>query len=303
MDNTSQDFGIFIDNIRSSRNMSKEDFVEGILSTRQFQRYLKGESSISIDKILKLIDKLELEFFTIYNLFLKSSSFEYNMINEIYYHIMSLEFKEAFEIIEKYEAHNFISLYEKKLFDIYSIITKHKLLRISRDMAINSFEESIDYDKVMKNGEITYIELTALLYLVQIVHDKSKQHSIMTKLFIILKSHKITDFDEKNSKMVFVYSVFSGLLGTIEKYDEVIYIAKKGINLCEIHKTMNSLSQLYYYCALAYKEKRMLEKSYTYIRKAFFTLELENNPLKYQAFIKLFESHYSMNFTEFKTWK
>ena len=133
MNNTSQEFGIFIDDIRNSRNISKEDFVENILSTRQFQRYLKGESSISIEKIIMLVDKLGLEFFSIYNRFLKSTNIEHKVVNKIYNHIMSLEFKDAYNIIQEYKDYNFKSLHYGKLFNLYNIITKHKLLRISKD--------------------------------------------------------------------------------------------------------------------------------------------------------------------------
>lgn len=302
MENASQEFGLFIDNIRSSRNISREDFVEGILSTRQFQRYIKGDSSISIEKILMLVDKLELEFFSTYNRFLKSSNKEHNMINELYNHITLMEFKESYDLILNYKDYNFTSTYYKKLFDLYVIITEHRLLRISRAMAIQYFEESIDYPTCMNNDVLNYIELTSLLYMAQIVTEKKKRKNIMNKLYRVLKDHKISDFGEKDAKMAVVYSVFSKLLGSQEKYNEVIFLTKKGINLCELHKTTNSLAHLYYYCSLGYRGLNNLEEALKYVRKTFFTLEIENNTKKYEAFVKIFESHYKMNFSEYKTW-
>ena len=43
MNNILNDFGLFIDNLRKSRNMSREDFINGIISIRQYQRYVNGE--------------------------------------------------------------------------------------------------------------------------------------------------------------------------------------------------------------------------------------------------------------------
>ena len=94
MNNTSQEFGLFIDNIRNSRNMSREDFVEGILSTRQFQRYLKGESSITNDKIFQLVDKLEMNILNVYKLFINRENTEYKLVHNIYNLIISFNFKD-----------------------------------------------------------------------------------------------------------------------------------------------------------------------------------------------------------------
>ncbi len=215
---------------------------------------------------------------------------------------MSLEFKEAYEIIKEYANYNFTSLYYKKIFDLYDIITKQKLLRISAEMAISYFEKSIEYSRCMSNDELNYIELTALLYIAQIVKDDKKKQSIMLKLFDIIKSNNISDFNEKDSKIIMIYSAFSKLLGTQKEYDKVIYITKKGINLCKQNKTTYSLAHLYYYCALAYKGQGKQKEALIYARKTFFTLELEDAKLRYDAFIKLFESHFNLSFSKFKTW-
>jgi len=302
MDNTSQEFGLFIDNIRRSRNMSREDFVDGIISTRQFQRYLKGESSISIKKIVMLIDKLELEFFAIYNCFTKSTNNEYNIINNIYTHIMQLEYKEAYIIITKYKDYDFSSLYYQKIFNLYNILINHKLLRISDEMAINHIEKNIDYSNVMKTKELNFVELTALLYISQIVKDESKCKNIITKLYDVIKYNKISNFNETKLKMITIYSSFSKLLGIQKEYKKVIFITKKGIGLCEESKTTTSLAHLYYYCSLAYLGQNNEEKALDYARKTFFTLEIENVESRYKVFIKRFEEHFNIKFKDFKTW-
>ena len=97
-------------------------------------------------------------------------------------------------------------------------------------MAISYFEKSIEYSKCINNDELNYIELTTLIYIAQIVKDDKKKQSIMLKLFDIIKSNNISDFNEKDSKIIMIYSAFSKLLGTQKEYDKVIYITKKGIN-------------------------------------------------------------------------
>jgi len=302
MNNTSQEFGLFIDNIRSSRNMSREDFVDGIMSTRQFRRFLKGESSITIEKIVMLINRLELEFFTLYNQFLRSSNVEYNIITSIYNHIMLLQYKEAYNIISKHNDYPFTSPYYKKVFKLYEIITNHKLLRISNEMVLNSLENNIDYSKTMNNNQLNFIELTALIYISQIIDNSTKRKSIMIKLYDIIKNDNILDINEKDNRIITIYASFSKLLGIQHEYEKVIFVAKKGIQLCEKYKTTTSLAHLYYYCALGYLEQKKKEKALYYAKKTFFTLEIENANLRYKAFEDSFEKHFNIKFDEFKTW-
>lgn len=302
MENTSREFGLFIDNIRSTRNMSREDFVEGILSTRQFQRYIKGDSSISIETILMLIDRLELDFFTTYNRFLNSSNREHTITKELFNYIISVEYKKAYDLIQEYKDYKFASLYYKKLFDTYVVMIDHKLLRISTNMAMKYMEKSINYPGCMEQNELNYIELITLLYMAQIVSSEVNINDITLKVFEILKYHKISDFGKNDARMASLYSAFSKLLGSQDKFAEVILLTKKGIELCKLHKTTNSLAHLYYYCALGYLGQENTEEALKCVKKAFFTLEIENQPLKYDAFIKIFESHFNMKFANFKTW-
>ncbi len=302
MNNTSQEFGLFIDNIRSSRNMSREDFVDGIMSTRQFQRYLKGESSISIEKIIMLIDRLELEFFTLYNQFLKSTNEEYNIIYKIYNQIILFQYKDAYDTIENHKNYVFSSPYYGKLFKLYQIITNHKLLRISNEMAITKMEKHINYSEIITINQLNFIELTALIYLSQILDNVSKRKIIMVKLYNVIRDNKISDMNENDNRMITIYASFSKLLGIQHEFEKVVFIAKKGIELCEKYKTTISLADLYYYCALGYLEQGQKEKALSYAKKTFFTLEIENADLRYKAFKDSFEKHFNIKFDDFKTW-
>ena len=45
------DFAQFIDELRESRNISREKLVDGIISQRQYYRFLNGDSSLKNDII------------------------------------------------------------------------------------------------------------------------------------------------------------------------------------------------------------------------------------------------------------
>ena len=302
MQNTSQDFGLFIDKIRISRKIRQDDFVDGILSTRQYLRFLKGESAISNEKVFNLVDKLELEFFSVYNRYLKSSDIEHTITIELYNLIISLEFKKAFELVNEYKDYKFKTMYYMKLFDLYSTLIKQKLKRISNSMAISIFEKSIGYPKALNNDTLNFIELTTLLYITQITKDQNKLKIISSKLFSVLRQNELSDFDKKDRRLAIVYSTLSKTFGFQEEYDKAIFLADKGIKICEYHRTFLSLPHLYYYSALAYLGLNKDELALSFVRKTFFTLEIENNPNKYASFVSLFELQFKMNFEKFKTW-
>ena len=134
MKTTSQEFGLFIDNLRNSRNMSREDFVEGIVSTRQYHRYLKGETSITNNKIILLVDKLEMNFLNVYKLFIYGENTEYKLVSNIYSLILSFNYVEANKLINQLEKKEFTSKYNKSFYSFCKITVAYNLKRISKSM-------------------------------------------------------------------------------------------------------------------------------------------------------------------------
>ena len=121
MKDTSQDFGLFIDNLRVSRKISRENFVDGILSTRQYQRYLKGETSITNANLFQLINKLEMSILTIYSLFANTENSEFNYVSKIYNHLANMNYKMSDKLIKSFDVSTLTTKYNQSFFTLTAV--------------------------------------------------------------------------------------------------------------------------------------------------------------------------------------
>ena len=57
----SKELCIFLEHLRSSRNLSQEQFTDQVVSLRQYRRYLSGESEIPFQVIQQLAEKISVK--------------------------------------------------------------------------------------------------------------------------------------------------------------------------------------------------------------------------------------------------
>ena len=298
MRNTSQEFGLFIDNLRSSRNVSREDFVDGILSTRQFQRYLKGESSITNDKLFLLVDKLEMNFLHVYKQFISRENNETKFVNKIYNLIIKSEFKNAYDLIKQSENKIFSSNYNKSFLVFCKITTLYNLKRISKHMAMNQYKELINYPSCLEFESINFIELVTMLSLSLYQLQNENDNRIAHFLYKVLQEEKILLEDKISSNLPSLIAATCQSLGLLEEYEKVLSLTQQGIDICINNQTLNSLHHLYYYKALALLRTDRKQKALCTVKKVFMVLDLLDSPEKFLIFEKLLKKQFEITVEE-----
>jgi len=298
LNNTSQEFGIFIDNIRSSRNMSRDDFVDGILSKRQFSRYLKGDSTITNDKIFHLIDKLEMSIFDVYKSFFNKTDHEHKLIETIYNHVLKSNFKEAYKIITNIEKEYLSSKYNLSFFQYCKITTYYNLKRISKTMAMDQYIKLIDYPKCLDYDDINFIELITLLSLSSYQLNEKSDKKIAYFLYDILKKNMIETDTEMNNKFPSLIVTTCQTLGTLGEYKKVLVVSQKGIDICLKSQILNSLPHLFYYKALSLLHLNKMGEALVEVKKVFMLLEIQNDTNTISTFEKLLQSHFRISLEE-----
>ena len=95
METLINNYGRLIDKIRKDRNKSRQELCEDIMSVRNFQRFANGEVSVSHDKIIQLIDRLNLDYFTFNQMYKSTLEDEYNKIRKAFNLAVNWQFDEA----------------------------------------------------------------------------------------------------------------------------------------------------------------------------------------------------------------
>jgi len=284
----SREIALFIDKLRSFRNISQEDFLFDIISMRQYRRYMNGDSTLSyviLDKLAKrlgftaeyIIMELETE-----------KAKQTKSVYDLYNYVVSNNLekaKELFLIIDERHliSENDILLFKhsKHMFDYF--------IKISSELVtINRSKELIDFDNLLKKKALTTSELLVLVSFFNLESFKEIDQ-IAEKIALYLQNN-ITIVSGHNIRvLVLVLKELSRYFSIIENYERMLYYAEEGIRYSKLMKSYYLLETLYYFSAAAYHKLNQVNHRDESIFKCLSLLNMEGIQEKIDKYKKLFE--------------
>ena len=105
----SMELSNYLEKIRLGRNLSQENFVSGVVSIRQYQRYKNGDSVIPYEKINQFAEKFGITTKKLLAEFEKEKNMQYAKINSFYNAVANNNYKVANEIKEDLEKELILS--------------------------------------------------------------------------------------------------------------------------------------------------------------------------------------------------
>ena len=115
-------FSNYLEKLRISRNISRNDFVSGILSERQYRRYLKGESTMPNDKVHLLVTKLGLDLADFYMSYLDDKESHLQVIKNLFNLIRTGKLAEANTLISTINYNELSTSYQKQFYTFCSYV-------------------------------------------------------------------------------------------------------------------------------------------------------------------------------------
>lgn len=286
--NNLSDFGSFIDNLRKARNMSREDFIEGTISLRQYQRYVNGETSLNNDKLFKLIDKLELDFLGTFRLYLNKKETETHNLYDVYGAITFNDLVKAEDLLQKIDKDSLQNAYNKLFYDLCTLLILRRTKKMPNDLIMTKLIALINYPNCLNNEVITFIELVAYIELGK-YSSKNNKKNITNFLYSKIKEKNIISNALPISFLPSIYSTVSSALGELDEYEKSLYIAEKGITYCFKHDNLNSLVNLFAYKSLSLFYLDRKDEALAAAEKMLALLFVEDKPNKSKQFVALFE--------------
>lgn len=297
MEKTARNFGRFLDEMRSSRNISRENFTDEIISIRQYQRYISGETSINNEKLFKLIDRLNMDLQSVYRQFIKMEDEELSLIKQMYSFIKRDEYLNAEKILNSLNKENIMSQYNRNYYTFCEILIQQNLKKISKDMAISSLKKLANYPLVLEQSTLSFVELITLLDLSYFLISKENDKKIAEYLFNILKGNDISS-SIPDLYLPSIYAHVAKNLGSLKEYEKTILIADKGIQICRNLETFNSLAHIYSFKAIALDMLNRRDEAIIEIKNLFKILDIENKPQKTKAFETYVQKQFNLKITD-----
>ncbi len=264
------DFAKFIDEIRESRKMSREELVDGILSIRQYFRFIKGESSLKNQTISELLERLEIADVVSYEYFKRRNDDNFVKLKEIYQYVFKNDLKTANKMISDFDESTLELSSNKKFFSFIKEYLGQQQELWSYETAVQRVLDLIEYPDVLDKQVHSFVEKTALVYATNYLL-KQKDFRISTYYYNLVKKEIDTKTHDEEYRIAFRVMAAKSL-GYIQEFNKALYILKdteqqffKGIEFMP-------MITLYYYKALVERDmyddetyKRSLRKMYCLI--------------------------------------
>ncbi|AIO19546.1 hypothetical protein KQ51_01670 [Candidatus Izimaplasma bacterium HR1] len=284
MSENTRDFGLFIDGLRLDRNISREDLIDGIISLSQYKRYLRGATSIPNSVLLLLADRLKLSISSLHHVFETKQNKQLQKLTNIYTLIRQLRYQDAYNKAVILRDDVFISTYNKSFFDFCFVCIQHNLQMVSDIHALELYSIMVDYPNCVKNETYNWIEINILMEIVK-VSSIMDNYEPSIHMYQIITSSQFKYISSGDSLFIpTVLSTLAPILGRQQKFEEVVNIAKEGIEYCKKYQTSGALATLYLTKSFALKDLSRLDEAKESGKKALMQVYIEDNPAKFSQF-------------------
>ncbi|MBU1143206.1 MAG: hypothetical protein KKH92_06095 [Firmicutes bacterium] len=290
----SREIALFIDKLRSFRNIAQEDFLHDIISMRQYRRYMNGDSTLSYLVLDKLAKKLGFNAeFVIMELETEKMK-QTQSVNNFYNSIVGNDVDKSKELVLKIDERHLIEGNNLLLFQHSKNIFDYKLGNTSEYVTINRTKKLIDLDQLIKKKALSTSEL---LILISFFHFKSfKEINVIAEKLASYIDNHVTIVSGHNIRVLaLVLEELSRYFSINEDYENMLYYALEGIKYSTSMRSYYLLDTLYYFAAAASHELNQIDKRNDYLFKCLSLLYMEGNSERISKYKYLFKNRFDVD--------
>ena len=178
MFNHSKDLALFLEQMRTSRGISQENFTEGIISNRQYQRYISGSSAMPFHLLDDFAERLNVKRDFLLLEFDSYAIKETNNIIDLFNAVNSDDFETANKIDKEITPKYILDPSNHKLYTYSKLLQNLKTNKISRQSYITTSKELIDYAGIVNKSAFTMIETLLLSNMLDFLEENEQKKHI-----------------------------------------------------------------------------------------------------------------------------
>jgi transcriptional regulator with XRE-family HTH domain len=287
-----QNMGKIIDEIRQERKLTREDLCEEIMSVRNYQRFINEEVNLSNDKLSKLIDRLNLDYFTLREIYAHRSEDIYSQLHSIYQLMQGNSDQIAYDALQKVNTKNIDSNYVQLFYNYLKIDLERQLQIVPLDESIKKLEELIDYPEIMDFEVLNFIELNVLAIL-NTYYTKKEDDTIANFLYKFLTDTNLNKKGLMPSFLPSLYSTTAQSFGSFLQYDKALEVSNKGIEECIKLQMFNGLYHLLYFKSLSELKLGKKEESLITQKRLYALLYALDEEDKKREYLQIFDTAFN----------
>lgn len=286
---------IYIERLRIARHISQEVFLHDVVSTRQYRRYLNGESEIPFNVIHSLTSKLGLKTDTLFREFEAAKIDESTKMNQLYNFAVNYDHDSFSELAKKFSIEHIIEPFNVLLYKHSILLNKYYSRKISTDQVRQMTIDLIKYPSVLDQGVLNTIELLIITFLIDVL-PLEDQNKIIQKITLYLNDSKIIISGGNEKVLTLILARLAKHSGILESYRQVIKFCNLAIKRNKSLLSFYLMEYLYYYKSLAFYRLGEIDKFEESLTKCFNILEFEANEPKIKKFEDLINDDFNIDF-------
>ena len=249
--NYSKNFALYFDHLRFEKGITQEQFVEGIISVRQYRRYLNGLSYMSHDIITKFSERLGYRPQHMILEFEREKIQETKLINQYYNLVADRAFDEAYALKKNIKIDDIDDIYNRLYYRHATHHLDYHSGKIDADKLLKLTFELIDYPHILDRNSLSSVEMVILSSLISIPSFKDSE-KVAERLISFADNPNNIYSGQSETMNVLVLFHIAEYYGKTKRYSDVISVCDRAISYS---KTINSyylLDYLYYMMSLSY---------------------------------------------------
>src|SRR5690554_2041846 len=167
--------------MRVSRGISQEDFTEGIISNRQYQRYVNGSSPMPFHLLDNFAERLNIKKDYLLLEFDSYGIKETTNVVDFLNAVNSDDFEKAKKIQKEIDPKYILDSTNLKFYEFAKLLQVYKERKSSKENHSFKLKELIGYPKVLSNSAMTLFETVILSNLLDFVSEQ-EQTKILDKI-------------------------------------------------------------------------------------------------------------------------
>ena len=294
----SQELSNFLEKIRYGRKITQEDFVDGIVSLRQYQRYRKGECEIPYEKIDEFAFKLGIPTKKLMHLFEEEKNRQSLLIDLFYNAVVTREQDKIKRYQDELKKEVIIDP-EKKLY--YQHALSYEDLYKEKISKIQFFERNIalvNYPDLLKRAYFTNVEVLILSSLLDFANLSKKDLLLQRLADLFANSDSIIGTGDETIETLILMRLAKSY-GIKRDFASVIHFADLAIERALDYKRFYLLDHLYYYKAIACFRLNDIAEFEEALFHCYNVLHLANLPQKLKHYERLIEKDFEIDFDVF----
>lgn len=294
----SKELSTYLERLRSARGISQYNFIEDVVSIRQYRRYLRGESDIPFQVVNQLSEKLGVNADLLLREFEIAKFEESSKMYDLYSYAANYAHDDFKKLAKEISPEHIIDANNKLIYNYSFLMHNYFQNLVSPDDTLKQMSQFINYPRILNQLMLTHTEMLILSNLLDFIDEKEhsdiieKLQNSLDKSIIILSggNHRAT------SIVLVRLAKYFGMRG---QYNDVIKYCNVGIDFMVQRSSLYSLDYFHYYSALAHFKLNDLVKYEESLVNCYFVLQVEGNPNKTKKFTSLIQKDFGIDLNQF----